>query len=35
MADQLEREYPIPVPPVQFDQKNEVFKRGHWDPEIM
>jgi reductive dehalogenase len=35
MADQLEREYPIPVPPVQFDQKNEVFKRARWDPEIM
>ncbi len=35
MTDQLEREYPIPVPPVQFDQKNEVFKRARWDPEIM
>ena len=35
MANQLEHEYPIPVPPAQFDQKNDVFKRGRWDPEIV
>ncbi len=26
MADQLEREYPIPVPPVQFDQNHAGLK---------
>ncbi len=35
MANQLEREYPIPVPPNQFDQKNDVFKRARWDSEIL
>ena len=35
MENQLEHEYPIPVPPAQFDQKNDVFKRGRWDPEIV
>jgi reductive dehalogenase len=35
MADQLEQNYPIPVPPDQFDQKNEVFKRARWDREII
>jgi len=35
MADKLERDYPIPVPPDQFDQKNEVFKRARWDQGII
>jgi reductive dehalogenase len=35
MADKLERNYPIPIPPDQFDQKNEVFKRARWDQEIV
>jgi len=26
---------PFPVAHGRFDQKNEVFKRGHWDPEII
>jgi reductive dehalogenase len=35
MANKLEHDYPIPVPPNQFDQKNEVFKRARWDQEIV
>ena len=35
MVNQLEHDYPIPVPSDQFDQKNEVFKRARWDPEIL
>jgi hypothetical protein len=35
MTNKLEHDYPIPVPPDQFDQKNEVFKRARWDQEII
>jgi reductive dehalogenase len=35
MDDKLEPDYPISIPPDQFDQKNEVFKRARWDQEIM
>lgn len=27
-------EFPFPVPSYRFDQKNEMFKRRTWDPEI-
>lgn len=28
-------EFPFPVPTYRFDQKNEIFKRNHWDEKIL
>ena len=31
---QPEQDFPVPVAADRFDQKNEMFKRVRWDPQM-
>lgn len=32
--EQIESDWPFPVPAERFDQKNQMFKRGIWDEKM-